>query len=340
MDNLVSETNVRLQEIVDDLLTIKVEYEKKLKTNEKEINEELDKVKKYKDDFFTSKEKVEKMNADIEGFEEDYKNLVERFKDDELANILIAANKEISAKIEERKRKIVRDKNAMNDLVKKAEDAKSLLVKLTAEKKALELCLARITDSYDFYNKSISQIIDYSNDNKDNLCACFYEEKSSITFKKEIVIPEENDNFEDDEDGTNITLGHILEEEKEIIENDTEDLVTEVIEESINLDIEEDIEDTDLEDTKELNITSEVAEDIISDTEEEEIKNEPSLVPEIDEEYNDDNIYEASLEEVQDYNDEDSSKDEEKTSSLDLENDFDLENILNYDDSLENEDNN
>ena len=60
------------------------------------------------------------MNADIVGFSEDYKKLVERFKDDELANILIAANKEISLKIEERKRKIIKDKASMNELVEKA----------------------------------------------------------------------------------------------------------------------------------------------------------------------------------------------------------------------------
>ena len=80
MDNLVSETNLRLQEVIDNLATIKKEYEKKLKANDKQINSELAKVKKYKKDFFEAKEKVEKMNADIVGFSEDYKKLVERFK--------------------------------------------------------------------------------------------------------------------------------------------------------------------------------------------------------------------------------------------------------------------
>ena len=36
MDNLVSETNTRLNEIIDNLATIKKEYEKKLKANDKE----------------------------------------------------------------------------------------------------------------------------------------------------------------------------------------------------------------------------------------------------------------------------------------------------------------
>ena len=148
MDNLVNETNTRLQEIIDNLTTIKEEYEKKLSANSKEIDQELEQVKKYKEDFFTSKEKIEKMNSDIEGFEQDYQNLVDRFKDDELANILIAANKEISSKIEERKRKILNDKAAMNSLVEKAEVVKKKLVKLTAEKKALELCFEKISDDY------------------------------------------------------------------------------------------------------------------------------------------------------------------------------------------------
>ena len=46
MDNLVNETNTRLQEIIDNLTTIKEEYEKKLSANSKEIDQELEQVKK------------------------------------------------------------------------------------------------------------------------------------------------------------------------------------------------------------------------------------------------------------------------------------------------------
>ena len=167
MDNLVSETNLRLQEVIDNLATIKKEYEKKLKANDKQINSELAKVKKYKKDFFEAKEKVEKMNADIVGFSEDYKKLVERFKDDELANILIAANKEISLKIEERKRKIIKDKASMN------------------EKNALESCYVKICDAEEYYRRSLNEIIDYSNENKDNLCAYFDDANAIIESAKE-----------------------------------------------------------------------------------------------------------------------------------------------------------
>ena len=173
MDNLVSETNAKLESVIENLETIKKEYEKKLKANDKEINAELSKVRKYKKDFFLAKEKVEKMNSDIEGFSEDYKKLVERFKDDELANILVAANKEISLKIEERKRKIIKDKASMNELVEKAEKVKEKLVTLTQEKTALENCYVKICDSEEYYRRSLNEIIDYANENKDNLCSYF-----------------------------------------------------------------------------------------------------------------------------------------------------------------------
>ena len=173
MDNLINETNTRLQEIIDNLTTIKTEYEGKLRRSSREIDVELEKVNKYKEEFFISKQKIEKMNADIEGFEQDYQNLVERFKDDELANILIAANKEISAKIDERKRKIAKDKISMNELIEKAELSKNKLVKITAEKKALELCLVKILDAYEFYTSALTRIINYTSENPSDLAKCF-----------------------------------------------------------------------------------------------------------------------------------------------------------------------
>ena len=233
MDNLVREANERLQSIIDDLLTIKEEYERKINANAKEIDSQLALVKKYKNDFYTSKETVEKMNEDIEGFERDYESLVNRFKDDELASILVNVNKEISAKIEERKRKIIRDKKAMNSLVTKAEIVKDKLVKLTAEKNALEVCYAKICDAYQYYEARLTQIIDYSNDNKDNLCSYFDDEKIidnviKNTEAKFVQAEEEVDNKEVEED----VIENPVENVEEIKVLDTEEISDEPIEET------------------------------------------------------------------------------------------------------------
>lgn len=266
MENLINETNGRLQDIIANLGEILDEYKKKLENNAKDIEEQLTTVQNYRLEFYASKEKIEKMNADIEGFEADYQKLVERFKDDELANILVAANKEISAKIDERKKQIAKDRLAMNDIVKKAEDVKKKLVKLNAEKKALEVCLEKILDSHEFYSRALNQVIEYTENNQDNLCACFYDE----TISDMIANEEHSDNYSVDE--LNITKDeYIIEEKDEVIldeelevvtdeaEYDEEDETEEVIEE----DTDEEIEDEEIEEEE----ISEVDEDEIQEAE-------------------------------------------------------------------------
>lgn len=336
MDNLINETNQRLQEIIDNLTTIKKEYENKLSSSNKEIEVELGKVKKYKEDFFVAKQKIEKMNSDIEGFEADYQNLVDRFKDDELANILIAANKEISAKIDERKRKIGKDKIAMNDLVEKAELSKDKLVKLTAEKRALELCLAKILDSYEFYTKALSQIIEYSKDNAGNLVACFHEQGDSIKLNFTKSIEEENELTQEKIEDA-LKEEYIIEDNEinEEIDNTDEDIVDseeDEVEEIVNED-DEDIEidsslvDEDLDEEEIEDEDIELDEDDM--TEDEDTKSD-----ETDEEDSEDEETENDYEETQEEINEDNLIETDKyTIVID-----DVPSVLyNFDDSIEDE---
>lgn len=344
MDNLINETNVRLQEIIDNLTTIKNEYENKLDHSNKEIDIELNKVKKYKEDFFVSKQKIEKMNSDIEGFEKDYQNLVERFKDDELANILIAANKEISAKIDERKRKIARDKISMNELVEKAETSKTKLVKLTAEKKALELCLKKILDAYEFYTKSLLQIINYSNDNPDNLSACFHikaEHTDTVVDNntEEFVIEEnETEGFEDfaidvENDLTNLD-DMVVDDDTAFDEEmvpyvDDEDIVTEENEDDI-INVPESetyVEEKDIDD-EEINIQPEE----INLEDEEVDENVDLYVDDVD------NELLNNIDEIEIDNEENKSIEvDEIPTSLYSMDDLDISNKIDFNDSIEEE---
>lgn len=330
MDNIINETNTRLQAIIDDLTTVKEEYEKMLNNTNKEIDEQLAKVKQYKEEFYVSKQKIEKMNSDIEGFENDYKNLVERFKDDELANILIAANKEISTKIEERRKKITRDKISMNELVELAEECKNKLVKLNTAKKVYELQLAKVLDSHEFYSKSLSQIINYSIEHPSDLSSCFYEEGTITSYQEK----ENNNKFVDigSEETEDVLYEEDDDEEIELDENDT-----------IEEDIEEDFEENELPEDK---IELEETEDIDEDDQVEE-----------DEEFEYDDIDEKTLEQDLDLNNEDEidlndddeninedietnesedeiNLDDIPTSLYDLNDSLDLENFLGLDDEL------
>ena len=169
MDNFIVDINDKLRGMLDDISDQKNDYLEKLNQITNEIENKLQEVKDYKADFYNRKTSIEKMQQDISDFENDYQNLVDKFKNDELANILIAANKEISSKIDERKRKINKDIDAMNELVDKAENVKEILVKLKAEKKALELCFAKISDLEKVYSNGFNELINYSENNHETI---------------------------------------------------------------------------------------------------------------------------------------------------------------------------
>jgi hypothetical protein len=339
MDNLVAETNSRLNEIIENLTTIKNEYEEKLKSNAEEIDTQLEKVQKYKTEFFESKAKIEKMNADIEGFETDYKKLVERFKDDELANILIAANKEISLKIDERKRKIVKDKSAMNELVDKAENVKARLVKLTSEKKALELCLNKILDSYNYYSKALGDIIEYSTKNSDNLSGTVYEDNDNEDVKENLITVDLDDEVKEHAD-EEVTESDDETEKEEVKEEIEEDIKENVFDE----DIEEEHQDEDVVENFKEEINKAIDEDDDSEEIDEDVTDlSPLKVEEISDYDNEDviegNEHKIVIEENHDFDKfvSDNKKEKEKKEK-EKESEDDINIDVNFDDSLVDDD--
>lgn len=341
MDNLINETNERIQQIIDNLETIKVEYERKIEEASKQFDIEVAKSKKYKEDFFTAKAKIDKMNKDIAGFEEDYKNLVDKFKDDELANILIAANKEISSKVDERKRKILKDRAAMNEVVGKAESVKNKMIKLTAEKKALESCLAKILDSYNYYTNALAPIIEFANEHRDNLCQNY---TPSITFSEPTIT--DNTSLDDvsiDESllDESILDDSILLDYREISEalkdsgSDDDD--------NSSLDLDDDIFKIDTpikEEKKEVTKPRKDSDEVALVVE----KSRTPKLPEVPvkDEKNEEIVIEDLVSDAEDIIIEDEPSDldkpvtiEEDTDAFDFDADINLENIINSDDSLE-----
>jgi len=166
---LINDTNAKLNEIIERIKVLKEDYESKLAFNKGEIDKELVKVNQYKDQFYEAKKKIQKVTDEISGFEEDYRNLVEKFQDEDLANILTGVSKEINVKIREKKRSIQKDQKEMNDLIDKAQEAKKALIKLTQEKKALENVYNQVKDVYTYYNDEFERIAKFTTDNIENL---------------------------------------------------------------------------------------------------------------------------------------------------------------------------
>ena len=272
--SLINETNSKLNEIIEKLKTTKNEYESKLARNKSQIDDELAKVDEYKNQFYEAKKKIQKMSDDINGFEEDYRNLVERFQDDELCTILTGVSKEINAKIKEKKRNIQKDQEDMNALVDKAQGAKRDLVKLTTEKRALELVLRQVTDVYKYYEEEFEKIATYTQEHFDNLhpdedvfelSEDINTDDIEIDEKVEIVTDEEIENDDivvDEQPQEEVQEEQEVEEAEEETSDEEEDVEEETVEEEeetepeIDFDVDNIVINDDLEDEEEESIKS------------------------------------------------------------------------------------
>lgn len=273
-NTLINDTNAKLNEIIEDIKYKKEDYEYKLNDNQKKIDDELAKVNEYKTEFNEAKKKIQKMTDDINGFESDYNSLVEKFKDDDLANILSGVSKEIDAKIKEKKRNIQRDQDEMNQLVDKAKEAKNELVQLINEKKALEQVLKQINDVYKYYDEEFERIATYTQENFNNLHPNEVAEETTtdeeinldeldINDDQEVTI---NIDVEDDEPEEEEVEEEVQEEEQteeEVVEEETteekqeevnEEPVDENNDEDIAFNIDKIVANDDLEDDDELSI--------------------------------------------------------------------------------------
>jgi hypothetical protein len=295
--SLIKETNTKLLDIVENISKLKDEYEFKLAENKNQIDDELAKVEEYKRQFNEAKKTIQKMSDDINGFEEDYRNLVEKFQDDELSNILTGVSKEINAKIKEKKRNIQKDQKEMNSLIDKAQAAKKALVKLTSEKKALELVLKQITDVYKYYDEQFKDIITFSEDHFDNL----------HPDEEEIEVENEED----------VNVDEIEIDEKEEIVTD-EDVNKKVVE------VEEDGESTEDE------LTLDEDEDEEEPTEEEQIKSDAEELDLADDDLELDDEEEEAYQDVDPNEIKDDAFDDEHIDSDDI--GFNIENLVLNDD--------
>lgn len=262
-NTLINDTNSKLNEIIEDIRYKKEDYDNKLLDNQKSIDDELAKVNGYKEEFNEAKKKIQKMTDDINGFETDYNNLVEKFKDDDLANILSGVSKEIDAKIKEKKRNIQRDQDEMNQLVDKAKEAKNKLVQLINEKKALEQVLKQINDVYKYYDEEFERIATYTQENSNNLHPNDVTEEET---QEEEINLDELDINEDQEVDINVDDEETQEEETTEEVNETE----ESKEDSEEIEEEENEEEEEPEESD----NAEEVDEALEETTEEEISEE------------------------------------------------------------------
>ncbi|MDD2505064.1 MAG: hypothetical protein PHF21_02190 [Bacilli bacterium] len=293
MDTVIREINESLLKIINELESRQQASHKELENVNIKINEKVDEAKDYKIEVDNAKSKIKKLEQEIESLEKDLSDLNERFGKKDLNAILEAGHKEINSKIMEKQNLITKQRQKIGELADRARSIKDLLINLKKDKIIKEEKLNIINKAYDYYNDSLTKIIDYAKNNPKNLNSydlnysnlnydysneplteVFDEIESmdddSIKEKSEIQITEEDDLSKEEESNLNNIFDKLREKSLDFDEIDKSiDREYEEIfgreepdsfdkEESENLDITENDLNTPVEDVSQPNIFDEI----------------------------------------------------------------------------------
>jgi hypothetical protein len=169
MKALIEEINEKLESIITDLKVRKQTLEDSLATIQRKIDEKIDEAKKYKDDVDKNKNNIKTIETEIESLEQDLADLTNKFSNKDLNAILDTANKEINMKISSRVHEINKNKDKINELTEKARMIKDLLLSLKKDKDAKKSKLDELDVALKYYETEINKIINFSEENPDNL---------------------------------------------------------------------------------------------------------------------------------------------------------------------------
>ena len=185
MKAIIEEINDKLKNIISELETQKTEVDDSLNSVQEKIDAKIEEAKGYKTSVDTAKEEIKRLEDEIVSLEDDLKDLTNRFSGKDLNAILETGNKEINAKIAARQKDISKQKDRINELTEKARTIKDLLINLKKDKESKKYKLGNITEAYNYYEKELSRIIDFSTENPDDL-------------NEYVIIPVEDDDTTDD----------------------------------------------------------------------------------------------------------------------------------------------
>lgn len=223
MKALIEEINEKLKNILSGLESQKAEIEEALATAQEKIDEKIEEAKEYKTAIDTDKSAIKMLEKEIKGFEDDLKDLTNRFSNKDLNIILETANREISNKITEKQKEILTHKEKINEYTKKARMIKDLLINLKKDKETKKYRLDNITKAYDYYERELNRIISFSSENPDSLGVLVHEDKETVIDDKPIF--DEIESFESkDTDSFDLFNSNEVEESEEENASESEDV--------------------------------------------------------------------------------------------------------------------
>lgn len=345
MEKMIKVINDNLRNVISGIKEHRLDLEETLDSIKSDMSLKAKEANAYKSDVETARTIVSTLEGEIADLEHDLEELNDKFGSKNFKEILAAGNREINAKIIEKRTAINEQGQIILGLTDKARNLKDSLIELRERKMVTEENLRKTKILEGYFDTRISEIIKFSEESPEELA----------TYREEI--PQEELNIQEDIDISSVIDGSIFEEIDEISSGEPdEDILKSVLANPDEIPVyepEENVQPIEIEEAttnqlesmiseaksfveKKKKENNEVAEEEVKEeTEQVEVpKEEENLISE-EENVTDDEIESSSEEEETSQNDDNSDEDsdDENAGYVDIYVDDEKE----FDDSLEND---
>ena len=345
MEKMIKVINDNLRNVISGIKEHRLDLEETLDSIKSDMSLKVKEANAYKSDVETARTIVSTLEGEIADLEHDLEELNDKFGSKNFKEILAAGNREINAKIIEKRTAINEQGQIILGLTDKARNLKDSLIELRERKMVTEENLRKTKILEGYFDTRISEIIKFSEESPEELA----------TYREEI--PQEELNIQENIDISSVIDGSIFEEIDEISSGEPdEDILKSVLANPDEIPVyepEENVQPIEIEEAttnqlesmiseaksfveKKKKENNEVAEEEVKEeTEQVEVpKEEENLISE-EENVTDDEIESSSEEEETSQNDDNSDEDsdDENAGYVDIYVDDEKE----FDDSLEND---
>lgn len=176
MLDMIKTINEKLNLIVRELEEEKGELTNALKSVQEKIDSKIEEAKGYKVSVDTYKEDMNLIEQEILSLEKDLENLKENYGNKGFDAIVEVGTKEINAKIISKQKELAKQAQRINELTEKARTIKDLLINLKKDKEEKKTRLDNLEVLFEYYNGEFSKIIEYSENNSEELVSIPAEE--------------------------------------------------------------------------------------------------------------------------------------------------------------------
>ena len=204
MEKMIKVINDNLRNVISGIKEHRLDLEETLDSIKSDMSLKVKEANAYKSDVETARTIVSTLEGEIADLEHDLEELNDKFGSKNFKEILAAGNREINAKIIEKRTAINEQGQIILGLTDKARNLKDSLIELRERKMVTEENLRKTKILEGYFDTRISEIIKFSEESPEELA----------TYREEI--PQEELNIQEDIDISSVIDGSIFEEIDEI----------------------------------------------------------------------------------------------------------------------------